>query len=255
MKPFILYFLIIIELFSCLSESNYKQAFNPEAITKDFNTWWAYNSDKITFAREYETFDADFKSISKDKFFQSLMTGDYIVVKLLSNDTLAQHYKLQPLSSSAAENIRQTSVDFAEREYQKYKMEGMQIPDFNFSDLNGTVYNKQTTKGKIIVLNVWFIQCVPCVAEMPALNEIEEKFKNRPDILFLALTFDSADSVKSFLKRNPFNYEIIPGQEDYIIQKLGIRSYPYQVIVNKEGKILRVFNNYEDIEYWINKES
>jgi thiol-disulfide isomerase/thioredoxin len=30
----------------------------------------------------------------------------------------------------------------------------------------------------VIVLNFWFTQCKPCVAEFPELNELKEKYKS-----------------------------------------------------------------------------
>lgn len=78
----------------------------------------------------------------------------------------------------------------AEREYKNYQMEGKELPDFNFTDLDGTVYDKETTAGKIVVLKCWFIGCVPCVEEMPALNKLVNQYRNQKDIVFVSLAFD-----------------------------------------------------------------
>ena len=69
---------------------------------------------------------------------------------------------------------------------------------FNFTDLNGKVYNSETTKGKVVVLNCWFIHCQAYNEEMPELNKIVQQTRNRKDIVFLGLAFDYTDSLKNF---------------------------------------------------------
>ena len=38
-------------------------------------------------------------------------------------------------------------------------------------------------KGKINVINFWFMKCAPCIAEIPALNTLVKKYKGK-DINF-----------------------------------------------------------------------
>lgn len=64
-------------------------------------------------------------------------------------------------------------------------MEGKKFPDFQFIDLDRNHFNNKSTHGKIVLLKLWFINCTPCVAEMPELNRLIEKYKDRDDILLL----------------------------------------------------------------------
>ena len=45
-------------------------------------------------------------------------------------------------------------------------------------DMNGNSYSLGILKGKVVVINFWFVECKPCVIEMPELNEIVEKYKS-----------------------------------------------------------------------------
>lgn len=63
-------------------------------------------------------------------------------------------------------------------------MKDKPLPNFNFTDLNGHIYNKESCKGKIVVLNFWFINGAPFAAEIPLLNQLVELYKNRNDIIF-----------------------------------------------------------------------
>jgi len=55
---------------------------------------------------------------------------------------------------------------------------GSDAPDFSAVDMNGNSYSLGILKGKVVVINFWFVECKPCVIEMPELNEIVEKYKS-----------------------------------------------------------------------------
>jgi hypothetical protein len=54
------------------------------------------------------------------------------------------------------------------------KLIGKSLPDFNFKDLNGKYVKLSELIGKPIIINLWFKECIPCIAEMPTLNSIKE---------------------------------------------------------------------------------
>jgi len=88
--------------------------------------------------------------------------------------------------------------------YGCYQMEGKQFPKFHYVDLNGNTYTSENTKGKILVLKAWFISCKACVAEMPMLNKLTEEYKNRKDIVFVSIAWDSKKALEAFEKRVGF---------------------------------------------------
>ena len=56
-------------------------------------------------------------------------------------------------------------------------------------------------KGKVVVLEFWNINCVPCVQAIPHLNELVVQFSNR--VVFISISDDNGDYLKKFLKRKP----------------------------------------------------
>ena len=44
------------------------------------------------------------------------------------------------------------------------------IPNSKFVTLNGDSLEVNQWKGKVTVINFWFSNCAPCLAEMPVLN-------------------------------------------------------------------------------------
>jgi len=117
---------------------------------------------------------------------------------------------------------------------------GKPLPDFNFTDVNGKPVSLQKLKGKPVVINFWFTACVPCIEEMPALNELKEKYKNS-DIVFLSITFENRKSVADFLKKHSFNFTPIPGAREYCDNLVTI--FPLTLFINREGIVQAARHN------------
>ena len=81
------------------------------------------------------------------------------------------------------------------------------LPEGDFLQMiDGSVKSFSDYKGKLLVINFWYINCGPCIVEMPYLNDLVDKYQNE-DIQFLALSFDTIPDIQSFLNRTEFKYE------------------------------------------------
>lgn len=119
---------------------------------------------------------------------------------------------------------------------------GAPLPEFKTKDLDGNIISTQSIKGKINVLNFWFIKCKPCVAEIPNLNTLPIKY-SKNEYNFLALTLDNTSLLRPFLKKQPFNFTIIPNAKKVINDKFHmIYGYPFTIITDKKNKIIGTLN-------------
>ena len=81
------------------------------------------------------------------------------------------------------------------------------LPEGNFLQMiDGSVKSFSDYKGKLLVINFWYINCGPCIIEMPYLNDLVNEYQNE-DVQFLALSFDTVPDIKSFLQKTEFIYE------------------------------------------------
>lgn len=51
----------------------------------------------------------------------------------------------------------------------------------------------------------------------------------------------------SFLKKKPFNYNIIPNQKKFLDEILKVNVYPSHFLIDGEGIVKKVTNNAEEI--------
>ena len=85
------------------------------------------------------------------------------------------------------------------------------------------------------MINFWFVECKPCVIEMPELNEILEKYRSE-EVVFLAFAMNEKPKIESFLKKHAFNYTILP-DSGAVIGNYKIKSYPAHIILDQNSKI------------------
>jgi len=243
--------LLSVFIFSCKEKSNktsstvkietLEPAVDLNELKGDFMKWWTYYSYNTSLSLEFTGLNEQSDTIDKKQFLEKLMTGNYIPLKIKSDDN-ALIYKLYKLDAEADESIGSTIKNESMRIYGLTEMEGTPLPPFNFADLEGNVYTGENTKGKTIILKTWFITCTACVAEFPELNEFVEKYKQRDDVIFLSLALDPKSELEEFLQQKEFEYMVVPGQKEYIFEKLHLNAFPTHLVVDKDGTILKVAN-------------
>lgn len=245
-KNLLLLIILTVTLITCsYSQSEKKVAISylsPSVIPKNLMNWLYYERENVFWSANYKAFDTALNALTREKFLDALTTGNYMPIKIGgTNDTVC--YQLYYLDISIDIDIKNTIANKAKIEYRYLQMEGKPLPNFHFIDLENNTYSKETTAGKIVVLNCWFIHCTSCVAEIPQLNQLVKSFKNKKDLLFIGLAFDKPNELSSFLATTKFNYKIVPNMTDYLLKDLQIYGYPTHLVVNKEGIIVRVIEN------------
>lgn len=233
--------LMAIDTSEASGNRNTIETFSPNAdsITRDFRTFWNYWNFNTNLAVDYTALDEKGKVIGHDLFLKTLKSGKYLPV-LVKKDRSRSYYQLVSMQHVSDHNISETISYEAARYYKYCQMEGKTLPEYNFKDLDGHTYNTSNCKGKILVLNTWFVRCGACKDEMPDLNRLKKSYKNRNDIVFLGLCLDGVDSIQKFLTRVPFTYHIIANAKEYNQTSLDIGVYPTNIIVDKKGKVVKV---------------
>lgn len=88
----------------------------------------------------------------------------------------------------------------------------------------------------VYLVNFTFYACKPCREKHPSLKLLQQAFANQP---FKLITIHCVDSIDIFQKhyRNIDNCYHNPNQKNSL--KLGVSSYPYEIIFGKNGQEIR----------------
>ena len=129
-------------------------------------------------------------------------------------------------------------------------------PAFKGITLEGKTIDFADLRGKVVVLNLWFINCPNCIEEINLLNKVVDDNKNNNDVVFIGLASNTKPELEKFLKKNPFKYQIIPGAGEFMLFKYGEVNkkgeyhlgYPTHVVVDREGRIVLKVEGLKGVE-------
>ena len=98
-------------------------------------------------------------------------------------------------------------------------------------------------KGKIVIVSFWTTRCQICSAEIPKLNRLAARYQDQ-NVVFLGLTTDNEAKVESYVKKNPFHFDLIPNSFGTMLKyaekdRAGniMMGYPAHFVINQSGEI------------------
>jgi peroxiredoxin len=107
--------------------------------------------------------------------------------------------------------------------------------DFALKNLKGEQVRLSDLRGKVVVVDFWATWCVPCVEEMPSLQEFQDQY---PEIVVLGIDQnEGADLVRSFLEGKGINYPILLDANAKVAGSYKVFMLPTTFFIDQEGMI------------------
>ena len=125
-------------------------------------------------------------------------------------------------------------------------LEGKKVPAFKVTDLKGKAITDKSLKGKAYLLDFWASWCGPCKAASPTINSLHGKYKGKG---FVAIGANTSDGDKSkqisadYLKEHKYAYWFTHSN-DAIAEKLNVTGLPSLILVDKTGKVRKVWTGF-----------
>jgi peroxiredoxin len=116
------------------------------------------------------------------------------------------------------------------------RQEGTPAPLFEAPDIDAKWIRTADLKGKVVVLNFWFIGCPGCMDEIPKLQAVASKFSDNSDVIFIAISTNTPQDLRAFRDREGFRFRHI-GQALALSKLFNFRGYPKNIVIGRDGKI------------------
>jgi thiol-disulfide isomerase/thioredoxin len=111
-------------------------------------------------------------------------------------------------------------------------------PDFKVKDLDGKELSLEAVKGKVVLLNFWATWCGPCRAEIPGLIELQNRYKDRLQIIGMVVD-DDEKTIREFVKDEAINYPVALTTLPVRLAYDGVTALPTVFIINPEGRVVQ----------------
>lgn len=112
------------------------------------------------------------------------------------------------------------------------------LPAIDLEWLDGGRIGADELEGRIVVINFWGVWCAPCVAEAPQIQQLHEKYRDDPGVVFLTIdAFDpDLDEVRTWMADNEYDYPVLV--DDGFVTRHGVPGYPTTWFADTDGQIV-----------------
>lgn len=108
--------------------------------------------------------------------------------------------------------------------------------------------------GKITIINFWGTWCTPCVNELPYFDQIASDYEDTVSVIAIHTNMVSdtePEYIKNYYPNSKMTFAHDLEEEGYYSLLGGRGTYPYTVILDEEGVVIKVFLealHYEDLQ-------
>ena len=130
-------------------------------------------------------------------------------------------------------------------------------PKFELPTANGSTVKLSDYKGKVVILDFWYIGCKPCVKSYKIIQEIKQEFGDDKFVVIGMNKFNRKRKVRRYINKGKYN-DIVTFCSRGVSSDYKVKYYPSIYVVDQKGKI--VFANAglsvsfkEDLKLCLNK--
>jgi peroxiredoxin len=116
--------------------------------------------------------------------------------------------------------------------------------EISLLDINGKKVTLSDVKGKIVFLNFWTTWCLECRIEMPLMEKLHKRLKDKDFAMVAVNLKEPAIRVKNFFSEHQLTFTALLDSKGEIGARFGVRAVPITFILDKEGGIIgKVFGS------------
>ncbi len=197
-----------------------------------------FKEKNINFSELVDVENQDYKE--QLKTIEQQLKERLAAVEGLDSTLIALENESIESLSQEIEKQRALAIEKAEK---LASLIGGPSPEFSFKTPEGTTKSLVDFTGKYLYIDVWATWCGPCKAEIPALQELVNKYKGK-NINFLSISTDKQEKLeewKSMIVDKKMTWNQVIADKDWssdFIQAYFINSIPRFILIDPKGYVV-----------------
>lgn len=125
---------------------------------------------------------------------------------------------------------------------------GQKVADFSLANLDGTRVSLENFKGKVVLLDFWFHNCVFCRQMIPGLKNVYKDYHAK-GMEIVSISVDGQDKEKEWRKavaEDGSNWTQLWDPEKSLESLYGINGYPNLFLIDQNGNLLQKIVGYHN---------
>ncbi|HRI76087.1 MAG TPA: TlpA disulfide reductase family protein [Alphaproteobacteria bacterium] len=173
-----------------------------------------------------------------------LMVTAMLIAVGLSYTILVNIQPPSPETSKAQENMEMKSMPAPVVAAPRPSQAGKTLPDAVFYDAEGRAVRLGDFAGEVLLVNLWATWCPPCVAELPALDSLQAKLRDKGlHVVAVSLDRKPLADVAAFLEeRRVEQMKLYVDTDRQIPLKWQYAGVPASFLIGRDGVVIEQFD-------------
>lgn len=157
------------------------------------------------------------------KHYSTILLGILVLLLLLSATGLPIKSFFSGLLAGSPSEI---SLD---------KQQSLDTYNWRLNDLSGTAHDLKESEGNVVLINFWATWCPPCIAEMPSLQKLYDRYGDR--VTFYFVSSENPQKLADFMQKKGYTFPVyVQGYQEP--ESIATSSLPTTYVISKSGKIV-----------------
>lgn len=119
------------------------------------------------------------------------------------------------------------------------KITPVKAPAFIYADAKGHNVTLDTSRHKLTVLHFWATWCVPCVDELPQVDDAQDIFGANLQVVPIALDGKNVAKVEKFFKDHKIEHlPVLLDPTVKLAKTAGLKGLPGTLFIDQKGNII-----------------
>ncbi len=112
-----------------------------------------------------------------------------------------------------------------------------EVDGFELPNLNNEKVDINSFKSNVVLVNFWASWCGPCRKEMPAMEKLYRKYKERGFVILGINYMEKKDKAINFMKEMNLTFPTLLDTNGSVAKLFNVYAIPSSFLIDKKGRV------------------